>query len=364
MQIIFFPKETCKNERRSAVTPRSVQQLKSLGLAVRVQSGIGNKIGISDDDYRDSGAEIVKSFHEGVHCADIVIRVKCSAEDEISCIKPGAFHISFFDAVHNEDALQAFRKNNVHAISLEMIPRSSVAQKFDVLSSQANLAGYSAVLESTRYIDKIFPMMMTPAGTVSPVAVFVIGVGVAGLQAIATAKRLGARVEAFDTRPEVEEQVRSVGAKFLKIDIGETGHTEQGYAKELTQEQIEKQRIGMISACQKADIVITTAKVFGKKAPVLITEKMLEKITTRTLFVDMAVMNGGNIEGSIPDKCIKYNSNVSILGLSEPEQAVAGTASQLFAENMYNFINHFYNKTESVVVFDRNNDIMSRCLVV
>ncbi len=363
MQTIFFPKETYEFERRAAATPRSVQQLKSLGLKIYVQSGIGSNIGISDSAYVASGAEIVKSFSEGAQNADIIIRVKCSLEKEISCMKQGSFHISLFDVAHNENILNAFNGNSVHAVSLEMVPRSSVAQKFDVLSSQSNLAGYAAVLESANHIDKIFPMMMTPAGTVSPVNVFVIGVGVAGLQAIATAKRLGARVEAFDTRPEVEEQVRSVGAKFLKINIGETGRTEQGYAKELTQEQIEKQHAGMISACQKADVVITTAKVFGRKAPVLITHEMLAKITTKTLFVDMAVMTGGNVEGSIPGKCIEYNSNVSILGLSEPEQAVADTASQLFAENIYNFINHFYNKTESAIVFDRNDDIISRCLV-
>lgn len=363
MQTIFFPRETASGENRAALIPAGAKRLRALGFRVVAGRSIGARIGVGDGMYEAAGVELVDDFSSGAAEADIVARVKCSSCGEIVSMKRGATHISFLDAGKRGSEMEAFRDAGVAAISLEMIPRSTVAQKFDALSSQANLAGYAAVLLAATQVDRAFPMMMTPAGTIYPVNVFVIGVGVAGLQAIATARRLGARIEAFDTRPETEEQVKSLGAKFLKIDIGNVGQTEQGYAKELGEEQIRRQREGMVAACKRADVVIATAKVFGKKAPVLITGEMLDRIDKKTLFVDMAVASGGNVEGSV-DGLVNYNDYVKILGVSEAEQCVAASASQTFAENMCNFMEHFYDRDAGKAVFDRENDIISKCLVV
>jgi NAD(P) transhydrogenase subunit alpha len=330
---------------------------------VLVEKAAGTKAAISDSEYEAAGAKIVDNFASGAANADVVARVKCSSCEEISAIKPGTLHISFLDTNRLSAEVKAFQKSGIRAISLEMIPRSTIAQKFDVLSSQASLAGYAAVLIAATSVGKAFPMMTTPAGTIHPLNVLVIGVGVAGLQAIAMAKRLGARVEAFDTRIETEEQVKSLGAKFLKIDIGEVAKMEQGYAKELSDEQIQKQRQGMIAACQRADIVITTAKVFGKKAPILVTKDMLDAIRSETLFVDMAVAFGGNVEGSVADVLLKYSNWVNILGIGEAEQTVASTASQVFAENIYNFIEHFYSREQRKIILDPSDGIISKCLV-
>ena len=204
-----------------------------------------------------------------------------------------------------------------------MLPRITLAQKMDVLSSQASLAGYVAVIAAASTIERIFPMMMTPAGTLKPLRVFVIGVGVAGLQAIATAKRLGARVEAFDTRPAVEEQVHSLGAKFVKIDLGETGQTAQGYARELTAEQLAKQREVMAQHCTKADVVITTAQIFGKKAPLIVTTQMVEQMQPGSLIVDMAVESGGNVEALKPDEMVEINGVRRLIGFSNLPGRVA-----------------------------------------
>ncbi|MDR1413413.1 MAG: NAD(P) transhydrogenase subunit alpha [Puniceicoccales bacterium] len=363
MQVIFFPKETEEKENRSALVPPTAEKFCALGFDVLAEKSIGAKIEIADSEYEAAGAKIVANYAAGATQADVIARVKCSSCQEISTIKPGAIHLSFLDLNRQSAEVQAFQKAGIRAISLEMIPRTSIAQKFDALSSQANLAGYAAVLIASTSFGKIFPMMTTSAGTIHPINVFIIGVGVAGLQAIATAKRLGARVEAFDTRAETEEQVKSLGVKFLKIDIGETEKTEQGYARELSAEQIQKQQQGMIAACQRADIVITTAKVFGKKAPILITKNMLDDISSKTLFIDLAVAFGGNVEGSARDQLIRYSEWVNILGISEAEQSVACTASQVFAENIYNFIDHFCDKKTQEIILSPEDSVISKCLV-
>ncbi|MDR1433028.1 MAG: NAD(P) transhydrogenase subunit alpha [Puniceicoccales bacterium] len=362
MQTIFFPRETANGENRASLVPSSAKRLCALGFRVLAGRSIGARIGIGDVAYGAAGVELVNDFASGAVEADVVARVKCSRCEEIARMKHGAVHISFLEAEKCPGEIKAFRDAGVAAISLEMVPRSTAAQKFDALSSQANLAGYAAVLLAAMHMDRAFPMMMTPAGTIYPVNVLVIGAGVAGLQAIATAKRLGARVEAFDTRPETEEQVKSLGAKFLKIDIGEVGQTEQGYAKELSEEQMQMQREGMVAACRRADIVIAMAKVFGKTAPVLLTKEMLDRIDKKTLFVDTAIASGGNVEGAV-DGLVDYSDCVKIFGVREAEQSVAASASQTFAENVCNFIEHFCDSTSKRVVFDRENDIIARCLV-
>jgi len=243
-----------------------------------------------------------------------------------------------------------------------MIPRTTLAQKMDVLSSQANLAGYVSVLLGTAHLNKILPMMTTPAGTIKPAKVFVIGVGVAGLQAIATARRLGARVEAFDTRPVVEEQVKSLGAKFVKVDLGATGQTQDGYATQLTPEQMELQKQGMAKACAQADIVITTAQVFGRPAPRIVDRAMLAQMQPGSVIVDMAVETGGNVEGSELNKVVEI-AGVKVVGLGNLPGKVALTASQMYSSNLGNFISHFWNKETKTFQLNLDDDIIKGALV-
>jgi NAD(P) transhydrogenase subunit alpha len=243
-----------------------------------------------------------------------------------------------------------------------MIPRTTIAQKMDALSSQANLAGYVAVILAAERITKILPMMTTPSGTISPARVFVIGAGVAGLQAIATAKRLGARVEAFDTRPAVKEQVQSLGAKFIEIDLGETGQTSGGYAKALTPEQLAKQREGMAKVCTYSDIVITTAQLFGRKAPIIITKDMIARMKPGSVIVDVAVEGGGNVEGIEADKEIEVNG-VKLVGLRNLASHAAVNASDMFASNLVNFIEHFWSKEENVLKLNPADELIKGCLI-
>jgi NAD(P) transhydrogenase subunit alpha len=243
-----------------------------------------------------------------------------------------------------------------------MIPRTTIAQKMDVLSSQANLAGYVAVILAAERQQKILPMMMTAAGAIAPARVFVIGAGVAGLQAIATAKRLGARVDAFDVRPEVQEQILSLGAKPLSVDLGETGKTKDGYARQLTDEQLDRQRQAMARQCAQSDIVITTAKVFGKKAPLIVTNDMLDGMKPGSIVVDMAVETGGNVEASEPDREVERNG-VTIIGRPELERMVPVPASQMFSSNLYNFIEHFWDEETAAFKLDRDDEIMQGCLI-
>jgi NAD(P) transhydrogenase subunit alpha len=251
----------------------------------------------------------------------------------------------------------------LNAVSMEFIPRITRAQKMDVLSSQANLAGYAAVLEAAQHLNSALPMMMTAAGTLKPARVFVIGVGVAGLQAIATAKRLGARVEAFDTRDVVEEQVKSLGAKFVKIDLGETGQTDQGYANELTEEQIAKQKELQSLVCARSDIVITTAQLFGRPAPQLIDNKTIDSMKPGSVIFDMAVESGGNVEGSIVDKVVVKNG-VKIIGVSNLASRVSGHASLALSNNFNHWICDFYNKENNEISFDFEDDIIKSSVLV
>ncbi len=237
---IVIPKEYVTDERRVPVIPSNVEQLVKLGAQIEIETGTGMPSGYADDEYVSVGATINPDRRALLSSADSVLRLHKPPIEEIELLRKGSIHISYFDPFNDKEILGKFVSQGISAISMEMIPRVTRAQKMDALSSQASLAGYAAVIIAAERLNKIFPMMMTPAGTISPSRVFVIGAGVAGLQAIATAKRLGARVEAFDTRPVVEEQVQSLGAKFVKIDLGETGQTKDGYAKVLTEEQISK----------------------------------------------------------------------------------------------------------------------------
>ena len=358
---IFFPKEPTQ-ESRATILPESLKKIVDSGLDVLVEKGLASNINISDNLYIEAGARLVEDIEKTLASADIICRLNKPTLDQISLMKEGAIHISFLDPFNESELVEAFVNARVTSISMELVPRITRAQKMDALSSQANLGGYAAVIEASRCLAKAFPMMMTAAGTISPSRVFVVGVGVAGLQAIATAKRLGARVDAFDTRPVVEEQVQSLGAKFVKIDIGETGQTDQGYAKELTSDQIKKQQEGMKKICSQSDVVITTAQVFGRPAPKIITKEMVSAMKPGSVIVDMAVSTGGNVEGSILDS-IQDVKGVKIIGMSNLAGEVAYHASQVYGTNIYNMIEEFWNPETKSFSIDTSDEILSGCLV-
>ncbi len=339
MKTLFVVQEKDPREARVALIPSDAQKLSKSGWEVYIESGAGVKSGFADEAYEAAGAKIVGG--DFVSNADFVVSVRKPSIEEVAKLKKSSFHLSLLDPFNEKSLIKAFADAGVYAASFEMVPRSTIAQKMDVLSSQSNLAGYYAVVKSASVLNRILPMMMTPAGTISPLKYFIVGVGVAGLQAIATAKRLGARVEAFDTRPVVEEQVKSLGAKFVKIDLGETGQTAQGYAKELTPEQIELQRKGMAKVCAQSDVIITTAKLFGRKAPRIITADMVAGMKSGSVIVDMAVESGGNVEGSRPDEVVVTPNGVMIIGDTCLEAGVPATASQMFSSNVCNYITHF-----------------------
>lgn len=357
---IFFPKEP-EFETRVSLTLESAKKFLDKGLDVSIEKSFAEHLGSSEKDFEDLGVK-VSSRDEGFSNAEIICSVRNISEEELEKIKAGTLLVSFLDPFNEKSLVKKIKEKNISAISMELIPRITRAQKMDALSSQANLAGYSAVIIASQELQKALPMMMTAAGTISPSKVFVIGVGVAGLQAIATAKRLGAKVEAFDTRPVVEEQVKSLGARFVKIDIGETGETDQGYAKELTSEQIEMQREGMKKVCATSDIVITTAQVFGRPAPTLVTSEMVSAMSQGSVIVDMAVGTGGNVEGSIPHETIDING-VKIVGNTNLPGELPFHSSQVYSSNIFNLIDEFWNEDEKKLKLDVSDEILSICLI-
>lgn len=358
----FIPKSKINGENRTALTPDSAGKLISLGLSLKAEPGIGIKSGYQDHDYVAAGVAI-GSDDSTLGETDLVLGLDLPTPALISQMKAGSLFVGYLDPFFNLDLLKAFATAKVNAISMEMIPRTTLAQKMDVLSSQMNIAGYFAVIKGAERLNKVLPMMMTPAGTISPCRVFVIGVGVAGLQAIATAKRLGARVEAFDTRPVVEEQVKSLGAKFVKIDLGETGQTDQGYAKALTPEQIEMQQQGMAKICAQSDIVITTAKLFGRKAPTLVTKTMIDGMKPGSVIVDLAAAGGGNVEGTVLNEEAITDNGVIIVGDGCLEGQAAYHASQVYASNIANLLEHFWDPESKSLKLDLDDEIMQGCLL-
>ena len=357
---IFFPKEP-EFETRVSLTLESAKKFLDKGLNISIEKSFAEHLGSSDKEFEDLGVKTLNR-DEGFASSEIVCSVRNLAENELDKINENTLLVSFLDPFNEKSLVKKIREKNISAISMELVPRITRAQKMDALSSQANLAGYSAVIIASQELQKALPMMMTAAGTISPSKVFVIGVGVAGLQAIATAKRLGAKVEAFDTRPVVEEQVKSLGARFVKIDIGETGETEQGYAKELSPEQIEMQREGMKKVCASSDIVITTAQVFGRPAPTLVTSEMVSAMSQGSVIVDMAVGTGGNVEGSVPNETIDLNG-VKIVGNTNLPGELPYHSSQVYSSNIFNLIDEFWNEEEKQLSLDINDEILSICLV-
>ena len=355
-------KETHPGENRVAVIPDTVKKLVKLGAELTVEATLGQGAGFADEAYAEAGATIASNRNDMLAKSDILLRIRKPESDEVGQIKQGCIHISYLDPFNEGELVDALAKQGVSAVSMEMIPRTTLSQKMDALSSQANLAGYVAVMMAANRLDRLLPMMMTPAGTIKPAKVFVIGAGVAGLQAIATAKRLGAKVTAFDTRPVVAEQVRSVGAKFLEIDLGETGETKDGYARELTPEQIEIQKQGQKAAIAESDIVITTAQVFGRKAPVLVTHDMVEAMQPGSVIVDMAAETGGNVEGSVAGQEVLVNG-VAIIGQGNWPNYVCRNASQMYSSNLYNMLNEYWDEENKSFVLNAEDDIIKGCLI-
>ncbi len=360
---IAIPREAKVNEPRVPVVPEGVATLVQMGAEVVVEAGVGKTVKVADSGYEEAGAQVVEDRATLLRDAEVVLRLNPPSTEDVEMLGAGAVHISYLDPFFNQELVEALAARNVSAVCIELIPRTTLAQKMDALSSQASLAGYVAVVLAAERLAKAYPMMMTPAGTLRPSRVFVIGAGVAGLQAIATAKRLGAWVEAFDTRPVVEEQVKSLGAKFVKIDLGDTGQTEGGYAKELTAEQIEMQRQGMGKVCAASDVVITTAKLFGRKPPLIIGEDMVAGMKPGSVIVDMAACeHGGNVAGTRLNEEVDVGG-VRIIGLDNLPGHVAVHASQMYSNNLVNFLTHFWDDEAKRMKLDRDDEIMAGALV-
>jgi NAD(P) transhydrogenase subunit alpha len=355
-------KETWPGEVRTSMVPANVAKLVKTGFSIVIEKNAGEASGFADTAYEEAGARIESDRGAILGSSQVLLGVRKFELAELDSIKKDTVCISFLDPYNEKQLVEAMATAGLTAISMEMVPRSTRAQKMDALSSQANLAGYVTVIQAASHSPKILPMMMTPAGTIAPARVFVIGAGVAGLQAIATAKRLGAKVEAFDTRPVVAEQVRSLGGKFVEIDLGDVGQTEQGYAKELTAEQLELQKEGQKKVIAESDIVITTAQLFGRAAPVLVTKDMIEGMRPGSVIVDMAVESGGNVEGSVAGEVVEVNG-VKIVGQSNLPGEVANNASQMYSNNLTNLLQEFWNEESGALELDPEDDILMSCVI-
>ena len=360
--LIGVPKETWPGEVRAAIVPANAGKLIKQGFTVAVQSGCGNASGYADSDYAEAGASVIENRGELLAGSDIVMAVRKPDAQDVGALKQGALYISFLDPFNEKPLVESLAAQGATSISMEMVPRSTRAQKMDALSSQANLAGYVTVIQASYHLPKIMPMMMTPSGTIPPARVFVIGAGVAGLQAIATAKRLGARVEAFDTRPVVAEQVQSLGAKFVEIDLGDTGQTDQGYAKELTPEQVEMQREGQKAIISQSDVVITTAQLFGRPAPQIVGRDMVESMKPGSVIIDMAVETGGNVEGSVMNEVVEIHG-VKVVGQGNLPGEVARNASDMYSNNLVNLLLEFWDPESKALNLDPEDEIIEACVI-
>ncbi len=359
---IAAARETAPGETRVAITPESSARLVKGGDQVVVESDLGEHCFWGDEHYRDAGAEIAPDRRFAFEKADIVLAVRRPTIEQASQLRPGGLLIGFLDPFRKDGTIEALAARGVSAMSVEMMPRTTTAQKMDALSSQHSIAGYYMALLAAERLGKALPMMVTPSGAIHPARMLVIGSGVAGLQAIATGKRLGARVEAFDTRPVVKEQVESLGAKFVEIDLGDTGQTEGGYAKELTDEQKRRQREALADRCAAADIVITTAQLFGRPAPVVVTRAMLARMKPGSLVVDYAIESGGNVEGSQADKEVEIDG-VRVLAMRNYPAMVAVDASRMYANNLAAFVEELRDPESGELKLDLERDLIASTLI-
>ncbi len=354
---IAVPRETVDGETRVAATPETIKKLAAAGNTFTVQTGAGEAAGFPDAEFVEAGASITPDYAATVDGADAVVKVQKPSSDEIAGLPEGAIVISYLDPLTDDATAQALTAKKATAFAMESIPRTTRAQSMDSLSSQATVSGYKSVLIAAEESPKFFPMLTTAAGTVRPAKVFVIGVGVAGLQAIATAKRLGAIVQAFDVRPVVKEQVESLGAKFVEIDLGtDDAETAGGYAKELTDEQKAKQTELMSDTVAESDIVITTAAIPGRPAPQLVPRDVVERMQPSAVIVDLAAESGGNVEPSEPGKTVLVNG-VKVVGIKNLPATMPLHASQLYAKNVANLLELMIGE-DGVKNVDFSDDIL------
>ncbi|MEI8394945.1 MAG: Re/Si-specific NAD(P)(+) transhydrogenase subunit alpha [Rhodospirillaceae bacterium] len=363
---VAIPAERRPNERRVAVSPETVKKIKGLGLEVVVESGAGAGASIPDRLYAEAGAEIVADPAALLGAADIVLKVQRpltageGAIDELALLKPGALLIAILSPYAAPESVEAYAKAGITAFAMEFMPRITRAQSMDVLSSQSNLAGYRAVLDAAGEFGRAFPMMMTAAGTIPPARCLVMGVGVAGLQAIATARRLGAVVSATDVRPAVKEQVQSLGAAFVAVEDEEfkQAETKGGYAKEMSAEYKEKQAALIAETIKKQDLVITTALIPGRKAPILVSAAMVASMKPGSVIVDLAVEQGGNVEGARPGEVVTTENGVKIIGHLNVPSRIAVDASALYARNLLNLLQLLIDKKTGQTAIDWNDEIV------
>ena len=355
--IIGLPKETLKGETRIALLPSDIKRAVSDKLSFQVETGAGIGAYFSDDMYLESGAEVITNVYLS---ANLIIRINPPSENEIDMLKEGSCLVSLINPFINHSLVEKLAERNISTFCLELIPRSTYAQSMDVLSSQATVSGYRAVLNAATHMGKFFPMLMTPAGTIKPAHVLILGAGVAGLQAIATARRLGAKVEAFDVRPAAREQVESLDAKFLYMDLDDSAETDSGYAVEMNEEFIRKEMELLHDAAKRVDGIITTALIFGKKAPVLIKDYMVKDMQTGSCIIDLAAENGGNCELTEPGDIINHNG-VTIDGRLNLPSQVPYHASQMLSKNMAKLLSEIIS--EGKIQFDMENEIVKGCLL-
>ena len=357
--IIAIPKERLAGETRVAATPETVKKLKGLGLDVVVESGAGETTKISDAEYEAAGARIAPDAKSALQNADIVFKVRAPSDAEIGLFKRGAILAALLSPATNKDTIQKLADAGVIAFAMEFLPRISRAQAMDVLSSQANLAGYKAVIDAAAQFGRAMPMMMTAAGTIAPARVLVMGAGVAGLQAIATARRLGAIVSATDVRPATKEQVESLGATFVAVMDEEfkQAQTAAGYAKEMSPEYQAKQAALIAETIKKQDIVITTALIPGRKAPVLITEDMVKTMKPGSVIVDLAAEQGGNCPLTKPNEVTEVHG-VTLMGYTNLPGRLAVDASSLYARNLFNFASLFVDKASGEAKLNWDDEII------
>lgn len=358
--IVFIPKENNKSETRVSATPSSIKDLIKLGIEVHVESSAGEKSFIADEEYSKKGATIVKNPSDSFSKADIVLGVLAPELNNVKMMKKGSSIISLCQTTRELDYVNTLSQHSINGFSMHLIPRTTLAQKMDALSSQANIAGYKSVLMAANRLSVYMPLLMTAAGTIRPAKVLIIGAGVAGLQAIATAKRLGAQVEAFDVRPVVREQVESLGAKFIEVESeSDDGVGEGGYAKETSDEYKEKQQQLMHKHLQSADIVITTALIPGRPAPLLITKSMVETMKPGSVIMDLASENGGNCELTKKDE-ITVIHQITIDGTSNIPGTMPVHASELYSKNILAFLTYLIK--DKKLTLDLEDEIISGAL--
>jgi NAD(P) transhydrogenase subunit alpha len=362
-QTVFIPRELDANEPRVAASPDTVKRLAGLGFAVIIESGAGTASRIPDEEFAKTGAVIGKAGD--VAKADVVLKVRRPDEAELKAYRPGTAVIAIMDPYGNDATVDALARAGVTAFSMEFMPRITRAQSMDVLSSQANLAGYQAVIDAAAEYDRALPMMMTAAGTVPAAKAFIMGVGVAGLQAIATARRLGAVVTATDVRPAAKEQVASLGAKFLAVEDEEfkAAETAGGYAKEMSKEYQAKQAGLTAEHIAKQDIVITTALIPGRPAPKLVSAAMVASMKPGSVIVDLAVERGGNVEGAVPGQVVTTANGVKIVGHLNVPGRVAASASLLYARNLFAFLETLVDKTTKTLAINRDDELVKATML-